>query len=94
MVPPFILDILNGQWLRDRFFTSSVLARSALSMPCLPPSNPVLDLRKRQSKGSTGFGHRRLALDDVQHQRALALGRLTLDFLFHPCTRHLPFPEV
>jgi hypothetical protein len=45
--------------------------------------DPLLDLRGRQIVRPAGFGNRRFTLNNVQHQRAFALGGPTLDVVFH-----------
>lgn len=55
---------------------------SPTSVPRLPPSTANFN-RKNRPTVPARLQHRRLALKNFNHQRALALGRPTLDFLFH-----------
>src|SRR5690606_35070746 len=45
--------------------------------------HPLLNLRRREVVGSTGLGDCRLALNDVNDQGALALGRPAFDVFVH-----------
>lgn len=57
--------------------------QSAFSMPRLPSSTHDSSSEGGEIKRPACLRYRRFALNNVEHQRALALGRPVLDLVFH-----------